>query len=261
MVKQNTTTKNSSIAKPQYVFPCYVENLSDLPETTEVRLVENLGSVGGVEGVSGYVISGKLGDKAAEWPEPPHVVFANLLAEKPEAVENFTKRYGVLDRVYMDRENPKGGRFTIDSATFLFKQDLLKRAWKYISSTGAQVASWADHPGRDADAVGEIEGEVEEGFDTDVVVAYRHVLLRPKDLWASICFLFMWDFKAQKLGFCDNPECPAPYFRKKRKTQKFCEQGPCVAYAQRQYSLGWWNRVGKKRRERKAKTQHKRSKP
>ena len=252
MVKQSQVRKNSSTEKPQYVFPCYVENNSELPEATEVKLVEDLASVGGAEGVSGYVISGRLGEESAEWQEPPHVVFANLLSEKPESVETFTKRYGVLDRLYMDRDDPKGNRFTIDSATFMHTQEVLRRAWRYIAST--------DDRDRGSDAFGEIEAEVEEGFDTDVVVAHRHVLLRPKHLWASICFLFLWDWKAQKLGFCENPECPAPYFRKKRKTQKFCEQGPCVAYAQRQYSLDWWNRIGKKRREKKAKAQHKRSK-
>lgn len=252
MVKQTQDVKNSSRSKSEYMFPCYIRNCSDLPETTRVRLVEDLKAVGGVDGVSGYVISGNLGEKTSEWPEPPHVAFANLLAEKPEAVEHFTRRFGVLDHLYMDEDDPKGDKFTIDSATFVHKQDLLRRAWRYISSRD-------DREGNAA-ALGEIEGEVEEGFDTDVVVAYRHVVLRPKDLWASVSFLFLWDFKAQKLGFCDNPECPAPFFRKKRKTQKFCEQGPCVAYAQRQYSLDWWNRVGKKRRKKKSKAQDKRSK-
>ena len=255
MVKQTSAAKNSSIGKPQYGFPCYVESSSILPETTEVKLVEDLGSMGGVDGVSGYVISGNLGDAAAEWPEPPHVVFANLLAEKPEAVESFTKRYGVLDRLYIDGGDPDGKRFTIDSATFLEKQDRLRRAWRYISATKE-----VGHPAGGAVAMADIEGEVEEEFDTDVVVAYRYVLLRPKNPWAAICFLFLWDWKTQKLGFCENPDCPAPYFRKKRKTQKFCEAGPCVAYAQRQYSLNWWNREGKKRREKKAKAQHRRSK-
>jgi hypothetical protein len=167
------------------------------------------------------------------------------LTDKPEAAEKFTKRYGVLNRDYMDREDPDGELFTIDSATFLATQDKLRVAWR----------------GGNVGRIAEIEGEVEESFDTDVIVAHRYVRLRPKDLWASICFLFLWDLKADKLGICENPECPAPYFRKKRKTQKFCEAGPCVAYAQRQYSLDWWNRVGKKKREKKAKTQHKRSKP
>ena len=102
-----------------------------------------------------------------------------------------------------------------------------------------------------------MEARVEEDMAADVVVAWRFVQLRPRDLWTSICFLFLMDHTAGKIGLCKNPDCPAPYFRKKRKTQKFCEAGPCVAYAQRQYSLDWWNREGKKRRKKKlAKRQH-----
>jgi hypothetical protein len=255
MVKQEQSAKTSSRDwGSDYRFPSYVESSSILPETTEAKLVEDLGSIGGVDGVSGYVISGNLGDAAAEWPEPPHVAFANLLAEKPEAVETFVKRYGLLSRLYIDGNDPDGNRFTIDSATFLEKQDRLRSGWRYASATKEE-----DCPAGGAVAFADIEGEVEEGFDTDVVVAYRYVQLRPKDLWAAICLLFLWDWKTQKLGFCESPDCPAPFFRKKRKTQKFCEQGPCVAYAQRQYSLDWWNRVGKKRRDKKAKAQ-KRSK-
>jgi hypothetical protein len=250
MVKHEQRAKTSS---RDYRFPCYIATSSVLPEKTEVRPVENLASVGGIEGVSGYVISGTLGQEAVEWPEPPHVAFANLLAEKPEAVENFTKRYGLLHHSYIDQDDPDGNRFTIDSATFLVEQDRLRLAWRFISA-----AKEEDHPPGGAVAVSEIEGEVEEGFGTDVVVAYRYVQLRPKDLWAAICFLFLWDLETERLGLCENPDCPAPFFRKKRKTQKFCEAGPCVAYAQRQYSLDWWNRVGKKRREKKAKAQHRR---
>jgi hypothetical protein len=255
MVKQKNAAKNSSSSKPEYEvlnsagqteygFPCFIEPYSIVPEITELRVVDDLGEPY-VQGVPGYFISGSLGSQSAQWPEPPHLAFANLLADKPEAAEAFTKRYGILSRHYVDREDPDQNKFTIDSASFLVWRDNLRVAWQ-------------------GDSVGiiDFEAQVEQGFDTDVVVAWRYVQLRPKDLWASICFLFLWDLKAGKLGFCENPDCPAPYFRKKRTTQKFCEAGPCVAYAQRQYSLDWWNRVGKKRRDKKAKTtQHKRSKP
>jgi hypothetical protein len=241
MVKQKELTKNSSTGKPEceraYRFPCCVEPVSLVPETTEVKVVDNLGPEC-AEGVPGYFISGSLKNTVESlWPEPPHIAFANLRAEDPRAAEAFTKRYGVLSRLYRDRDDPDGQRFTIDSATFIVKQEGLRQAW----------------PGEHSDisALIDIEGEVEESFDTDVGVALGYVQLRPKDLWASICFLFLWDAQAGRLGICGNPECPAPYFRKKRKTQKYCEQGPCVQYAQRQYSLDWWNRVGNKRRDKK----------
>src|SRR5262249_2860705 len=142
-----------------------------------------------------------------------------------------------------------GEKFTIDSATFLHMQDRLRQAWPHKERPG-DVGAWA-----------ELEGEVEEGFDTDVVVSGGFVSLRPRDLWASICFLYLWDSQARRLGFFGNPDCPAPYFRKKRKTQKYCEQGPCVQYAQRRYSLDYWNRKGKKEREKRLKAKRRRSRP
>ena len=54
-------------------------------------------------------------------------------------------------------------------------------------------------------------------------------------------------------GVCGNPGCPAPYFLKKRKDNRHCEQGPCTAYAQQQHALKWWNKEGNKRRSKRAK--------
>jgi hypothetical protein len=249
MVKRERRAKNSSSRTGEYRFPCSMEPVSFVPEITELKVVDNLGPAY-AEGVPGYFIFGSLKDvKESGWSEPPHIAFANLRAEDPKAAEAFTKRYGVLSRLYKDADDPDGQKFTIDSATFIEMQDRLRQAWPDKDGVD-DVAAWM-----------EFEGEVEEGFDTDVVVSGGFVHLRPRDLWASICFLYLWDSQARRLGFCANPECPATYFRKKRKTQKYCEQGPCVQYAQRQYSLDWWNRVGKRKREKKAKTQTKGKKP
>jgi hypothetical protein len=41
---------------------------------------------------------------------------------------------------------------------------------------------------------------------------------------------------------CANPDCINPYFLAKRRTQKFCESGPCVDYGHRQNALDYWHR-------------------
>lgn len=246
MVKQAGRTKSSS-TMPEYRFPCYI---APVLVPSDVRATGK-GSTDGIE--YEYAIGGSLqGLKESPWSEPPHIAFANLRAEDPKAAEAFIKQYGVLDRHCWEREDPD--KFKIESAFILEKQDRLRSAWASMSTTG-EVPSKGD-----LGSVIDIEGEVEEGFDTDIVVSGGFVQLRPGDLWASICFLFMWDAQAGKLGFCGNPDCPAPYFRKKRITQKYCEQGPCVQYAQRQYALNWWNRVGKKRRDKKRSKNQRRSK-
>lgn len=78
-----------------------------------------------------------------------------------------------------------------------------------------------------------------------------HIEIVPDSLWTTICILFLRDHAAGRTGYCANPGCASPYFLKKRRTQKYCEAGPCVQYAQRQYALRWWNKDGKKRRARK----------
>jgi hypothetical protein len=60
------------------------------------------------------------------------------------------------------------------------------------------------------------------------------------DLWTLICLLFLRDQAAGKTAKCVNPGCPAPYFLKNRKTQKICEAGDCVTWAQRRYARKWW---------------------
>lgn len=93
---------------------------------------------------------------------------------------------------------------------------------------------------------------------------YEKVVLATEDLWKLICLSFLHDFSAGKTGVCGNPNCPAPYYLKRRKDQKFCtgagpaeggrkpsaddvpDSGSCTAYAQREYARNWWreNRQG-----------------
>jgi hypothetical protein len=183
-----------------------------------------------------YVISGTLVSESGlhveenqdQWPEPPHLAFANLRGDDAESVEVFIKRYGLL---------PGTGKSELDFANSVVLRGLiLKAAWE-----------------GDPVSISALKAQVEGNTKVDIQINRRGIHLKTKDLWTLISFLFLFDYKYEKLGICKNPECLAPFFRKKRKTQKFCEQGPCVAYAQRQYSLDWWNRVGKKRREKKAK--------
>jgi hypothetical protein len=80
---------------------------------------------------------------------------------------------------------------------------------------------------------------------------FEKVILATDDLSKLICYSFLRDFYAGNIGVCGNPNCPARYYLKRRKDQKFCESG-CSVYAQRQYSLNWWreNRQGKQAKKR-----------
>jgi hypothetical protein len=58
--------------------------------------------------------------------------------------------------------------------------------------------------------------------------------------------------RSARFARCHNPDCPAPYFLAKRRSQKFCERGDCTAYAQRKYALKWWNNEGRERRAKRS---------
>lgn len=189
---------------------------------------------------TGYVISGTLSvpPDGLLWPEPPHIVFANLRADDVESVKAFLRRYGPL---HEGRRAYDLNRGRIVQTEFSFNSDDIQRA---------QLCLQAAWEGDSSVSMGEIEGSVVEDMKADVLVDTSDIVkLRPRELWTAICFLFLYDYTVGRLGVCENPDCPARYFRKKRKTQRFCEQGPCVQYAQRHYSLDWWRREGKKRRE------------
>jgi len=220
-------------------------------------------------GEAGYVISGTLypdGLSEAEayahlrkaqrehWPDPAHIAFANLHVNDAGSVEAFICRYGVLEsggtrgfllsddttRVVLPPQH-----FRIETSKMVEAQRHLRAAWETAADPDVEGAFPLDVT----------KTQALEGLEVHNLLSGM-IQVRARDLLTLVSFLFLRDATAGRLGICESPECPAPYFRKKRKTQKFCEAGPCVAFAQRQYSLDWWRRVGKKRREKKAKAQH-----
>jgi hypothetical protein len=187
------------------------------------------------------------------WKDPPHVALANLRLEQ-DSIQAFIKTYGLLhsdDTVYKKPQQSDASELCIgQDLTFLesvedfaYAQDLLRRSWT-----------------QDLLATVEIEGELEDGFEIEsLVVAYGTVTLKTSDLWKAICFLFLLGYFNGVLRKCHNPDCAAPFFIARRRTQKFCELGPCTEYAQRQYALKWWREKGAKQRAKK-KTSERRKK-
>jgi hypothetical protein len=236
MVKQNQTSMDSSRKGSEYQLLASVVCGGSLPTTITVEpgLIPDERAETDEDPSGCFTFSGTLGKTldVKNWRQPPHVVFANLRTEDPQSVKSFIERYGVL--WYSDVEwndTGTGQEFRTDNGQLGVFQEMLRRAW-------------------DSDSINivDLEYHVEENMHVSVLVHVGSVSLRTKDLWTFICFLFLWDRAAEKIGVCAHPDCPAPYFRKKRNTQKYCEAGPCTQFAQQQYSLDWWNRIGNKRR-------------
>ena len=188
------------------------------------------------------------------WRDVPHKAFANLRLE-PRSVQAFIKMYGLLfsaDTLTPGERDSEIPELHLEDAPgfhenvkhFASAQDLLRRAWM-----------------GDLLSVTDIEGEIEGGFEIETVqVHYGYIVLKTSDLWKYICFLFSLDEAHGSLQKCHNPDCPAPFFIARRRTQKFCELGPCTAYAQRQYSNKWWRDKGTKKRAKKQSQAKRRSK-
>jgi hypothetical protein len=222
-------------------------------------------------GTAHYHILGTLGPERADashWRNPPHEAFANLPASPredglvdPTAAHGFTKRYGVLRGLLVDEaieqlkvqeirqnrdpnirfeipgiEDFSKPRFSFTSMAFADAQHLLQTAWR-----GGDEAAVAVKELEKQSALGNLMPRA-VGIEFRPSVESGGIELRVTNLWSYICLLFLSDYAKGKTAVCANPECPAPYFLRKRVTPKYCEAGECVAWAQRQSALKWWHK-------------------
>jgi hypothetical protein len=187
------------------------------------------------------------------WTIAPHVAFANLpthhadgkmnMRPVPElkldkkALERFVIQYGIL----FTTPDADEGSYKGPVIEFEWAQQALREAWSLAD----------DSPARDL--IVKIEDSIKDGFQIKVGPGKGELFTSTEYLFRFICLLFLRDYVAGKIGFCENPDCSAPYFIKKRRGQKFCEAGPCTAYAARLYTQRWWDKKGKIQREKKAK--------
>jgi hypothetical protein len=281
MVTQQKTLKTSSASgwrvapgEKRYEIKTSVEYEAVLPKNTELRVaaddlaagVAEYARFNFVEVENHYAIVGTLGDERADasrWKEMPHEAFANLRLDDTKAVASFVKTHGVLWGIKVDGYSIEG--LSIDVLT---EEQMLPRA---------REAEWSerDSPARfhegsvrlfeyqrlirrawsgDDEAAREIQKTATLDVEIRPAVNSKGVTLVAKKLGSLIFVIFLRDYAARKCGVCSNPDCPARYFLRRRKTQKFCESGPCVTYARRRYALKWWRDKGAKIR---AKKQHK----
>jgi hypothetical protein len=191
---------------------------------------------------------------AEHWERRPHVELANLvtynkqerMTMKPESdlridvksVQKFVRTFGGFEKAYLGQDH-----FDQDIKEIALGQSILRMAWLNMPIEG-RTAGFNFDP-----YMGNPPGSYKPDFYVSIVPEhYDRVLLATYDLWILIKYLFLLDHTAHKTGVCGYPDCPAPYFLKRRKDQKFCERGSCTAYAQRQYALKWWRDKGERKR-------------
>lgn len=71
---------------------------------------------------------------------------------------------------------------------------------------------------------------------------------------ADAFFVVLWRtlHALDRMRFCPNPECPAPYFLTRKRSQKYCTE-KCAGAGQRELKRAWWSEHGEAwRKARKA---------
>jgi hypothetical protein len=273
MVKQTKQPKTSSKAG-QPELRGFITWDWNLPDSAEIS--ENFGL--GLTGVVlEYTISGSIGTTPVDCGgKQPHQEFANLPAAPssqfddsplvdPRAMQRFIRRYGPFGKVtdptryadYFERRSlglAEEMKIVHDNAADP-NFDLILEQGKALAAADQQsLLRYAWNTG-DSLALEEVGRQVMEGSVYGFSATGR-VQITAKNVWSLICILFLRDYGAGKLGVCLNPDCLVPYFIKKRRTQKFCEEGECVVWAQRRYAKKWWRehrakKSGKKRKGKK----------
>ncbi len=66
----------------------------------------------------------------------------------------------------------------------------------------------------------------------------KRILAKSRSLSATVALGCMAN--ADRMGYCRNPECPAPYFLAKRRDQKYCSD-ICATPAKKAAKLKWWH--------------------
>jgi hypothetical protein len=186
------------------------------------------------------------------WPDAPHVAFANLQLNDA-VLRMFTKQYGPLyvppkrsraEEVVIARSKDPLGTALLLSRLFVPElgraqkmQELLRQSWR-----------------GDGFAIVELEHELmKQGLRpwfgaTEKALDLRDapddaLTLLADDIWSLVRIAFLMDYKIGRAKVCANPDCPTPYFAESRKGQGFCSHKCAVLINVRRF------------RERQAKTQ------
>jgi hypothetical protein len=182
--------------------------------------------------------------KSAAEMQPVHQKKAGDLAEQfanwrndEAGILRFTRQYGPL---MIEAEH--NGEFRFKLEEWRSCQTRFRRIWERRQRFG----------------VGEFDGAALDGEG----LGYKDGKLYYKaaNLWRLVS-LDLLCVPWKRLRKCKCPGCQNPYFIARHLAQKYCSD-LCSWWAQRQWKLNWWNRVGKKtRRKSPRKTMAVRSHP
>jgi hypothetical protein len=184
--------------KSYYAFEGEIHYYGRLPRTIEV--VPESQSPNRAAGD----LRGVLGSQAEpnRWKEPPHVVLSNLEITS-EIMASFIKKFGPLMGKDAAVFNPDADHFYESLDYFKQFQDVLRSAWKGDDKSIHAIQNRA-------------------GYLSPLWMGTQKIQIAVDDLQQLLCLLFLRDRAAGKIAVCANPDCPAPFFVRSRKGQRFC---------------------------------------
>jgi len=176
--------------------------------------------------------------------QPLHVAFANM-RDEPEEVAAFSKRWAIRP-VNSDPLQP----------LLIPIRNLIRIAWRARSNLDTISKGPARLHPELALLISKHEREFAPivsgsyAFPARIRVTAERIEIEPDHWWQTAFLLYLRDHLCGRTAFCANPDCLAPYFIRKRKTQKFCESG-CVEYGARERAKKWWQLHGAEWRSRR----------
>ena len=181
-----------------------------------------------ISGVLAYYSPQKAAERGINWPEPPHVHFANLILDSRSLLA-FDHRYGVLlaehwemtpemrnirlkvgdltDEEKQLREKWQIAVYETDVTVAVDMQSRLRKAWEGEAHS-VEVVQYGTSYHAQQEAYGRPR--------LTVAPSTNGIILDAKDLWSFIRIAFLLDYGRGITKVCGNPDCPAPYFLAKR---------------------------------------------
>lgn len=196
---------------------------------------------------------------------PPHVALANLLDDEKAALK-FVESYGPLfaSKEYLRKNGEARDLLPLssnESVRELLKEHPSADFYHYgVSNLWQQRAILRKAWEGDRAAIESIRQHASANISSQWKFQRGQIDITAPDAWTVVCILFLIDHESGNTVKCENPDCPASYFVRKRRTQKFCESGPCVAYGQRLRANRWWKQHGEEWRGQAQKKSSRRAK-
>jgi hypothetical protein len=191
---------NSQKVKYYYALWAAIRYYGLIPKDVRVETDHIAGSLPYIIVLLGVQYASERPFDFSRWKEPPHVVFANLDLNSGDLgpALKFTRQYGYISGRVI------GDRYRVDLAELKDRQELVRDAWVGLGGTDLEVDLMVPNP------------------HLRVSIGARESEIAVDSLWTLIQILVLRDSAAEKTDKCANPDCPAPYFLRTRKGQKFC---------------------------------------